>query len=337
MAECCVLEEIARKGSPPVPRDEDHSVGIPQELSPGVFFLRGATRYFQEGAATGPAGAIRSLMCNNGWIDLGDEVLLIDSNMPSRTDALLEAVRSTVGDKPIRFVVNTHHHGDHIYANRRIREATGASIIACKDMVDQMRRYEAAAFGGEPGRWEQVAKLRPDLGQTSLLPPTMMLDRFLSIMGRDRTVELHHYGWGHTRGDTIVWLPGERIVFVGDLVANGPFNIVRDGEMSAWPDYLAYIETLQPRVVGPGHGDHSGPRILATQREFFQALWREVEARAKPSVTIESVLADLPAIRNALLANPLAAEHVIPHDADLAVLSLKAQVERVFGQLRAAA
>ena len=66
-------------------------------------------------------------MCNNGWIDLGDEILLIDSNMPSRTNALLAAVWQTVGNKPISLVVNTHHHGDHVYANRAIREQTGAA------------------------------------------------------------------------------------------------------------------------------------------------------------------------------------------------------------------
>jgi glyoxylase-like metal-dependent hydrolase (beta-lactamase superfamily II) len=314
------------------PTDE-YSVGTPDKIAPGVFFLKGGTRYFQEGTKDGPAGAVRSLMCNNGWIDLGDEVLLIDSNMPSRTDTLLAAVRETVGDKPIRYVVNTHHHGDHVYGNRRIREATGAAIIACTEMVEELQRFETGAFGGAPGRWEQVAKLRPDLGETSLLPPTITFDRSLVLNGRDRRVELHHFGWGHTRGDTVVWLPAERVVFAGDLVANGPFNIVRDGEMAAWPKFLAFMETLGPDVVCPGHGDRAGAGILTSQREFFVALLREVESRAHPGVTLEQLLGELNDIRQALLANPAAEEHVIPHGADLAVLSLRAQVERVFGQL----
>jgi cyclase len=334
MGECCVLEEVSRQDARKVEPADDYSVGVPEELAPGIFFLRGATRYFQEGAKAGPAGAVRSLMCNNGWVDLGDEVILIDSNMPSRSEALLAAVRSTVGDKPIRFVVNTHHHGDHVYGNRRIREQTGAAIISCAEMVGELRRSETGAFGGEPGRWEQVAKLRPDLAQTSLLLPTMTFDRSLSLQGRDRRVELYHHGWGHTRGDTIIWLPDARVVFVGDLVTNGPFNIVRDGELAAWPKYLVFIETLKPNIVCPGHGDRGGPEIVTSQREFFLALWREVEDRANSGVTLDQLLQDLPDIRASLRVNPLAADHLIPQDADLAVLSLRSQVERVFGQLR---
>lgn len=317
------------------PSDEpnDHSVGIPQEVAPGVFFLKGGTRYFEEGTKTGPAGAVRSLMCNNGWIDLGDEVLLIDSNMPSRTDALLSAVRDTVGEKPIKYVVNTHHHGDHVYGNRRIHERTGAAIIACREMVDELKRFETAAFGGPPGRWEQVATLRPDLADTSLLPPTLVYGDRLELIGRDRRVELLHHGWGHTRGDTIVWLPAERVMFAGDLVANGPYNIVRDGEMREWPKFLAFMEELRPSIVCPGHGERAGPEILTSQRGFFLALWAQVESRVRDGITLDALLGDIEMIRAALLADPAAAEHVIPHDADLAVMSLNAQVERVFRQI----
>lgn len=334
MTECCILEAESRYSSISSEPADDCSVGTPEELAPGVFFLRGGTRYFEEGSKAGPAGAIRSLMCNNGWVDLGDEILLIDSNMPSRTRALLDAVRQTCGTKPISFVVNTHHHGDHIYANRSIREQTGAAIISCAEMLEELHRYETGAFGGDAGRWEQVAKVRPDLAGTSLLPPTMTFEHSLLIYGSKRRVELHHFGWGHTRGDTIVWLPEERIVFVGDLVTKGPFNIVRDGEMAAWPHYLAFIESLNPSIVCPGHGGRGSLEIVASQRAFLLALWREVEQRTSADTTLEEILSQLPPIRASLLADSQAADHLIPHDADLAVLSLSAQVERVFIQLQ---
>ena len=202
-------------------------------------------------------------------------------------------------------------------------------------MVEELHRYETGAFGGEPGRWEQVAKLRPDLTETSLLQPTITFKRSLTLQGSARRVELHHFGWGHTRGDTIIWLPDERVVFVGDLVANGPFNIVRDGEMAAWPVYLAYIESLKPEIVCPGHGSRGGLEIVTRQREFFhRALGAKSKSRALPGVTLEQVLAEI-FLPFGHRSSPIqdAAEHVIPQDADLAVLSLSAQVERVFGQL----
>ncbi|MBS0333227.1 MAG: MBL fold metallo-hydrolase, partial [Proteobacteria bacterium] len=320
----------APAGAPTLAGEE--LIGTTETVAPGVFFLRGATRYFEEGARTGPAGAIRSLMCNNGWVDLGDEVLLIDANMPGRAETLLAEIRKTTG-KPVRYLVNTHHHGDHIYGNRPIHERTGAVVIACAEMIEELHRYEGGAFGGEPGRWAQVAKLRPDVAATPILVPRVTFDRRLVIEGPARRVELLHLTWGHTRGDTAVWLPDERILFTGDLVANGPFNIVRDGEMKRWPQFLAGLEALQPRIVCPGHGDRADGNLLARQRTFLEALWREVERRVARGMTLTQLQADLPSIRAALGADPAAAFHVIPPDADLPVLSLAAQVERVFSQM----
>jgi glyoxylase-like metal-dependent hydrolase (beta-lactamase superfamily II) len=335
VTESCLLEHDARSccatAAPPALTGEE-IIGTTEAVAPGVFFLRGATRYFEEGAKTGPAGAIQSLMCNNGWVDLGDEVLLIDANMPGRAGKLLAAVSATT-DKPIRFLVNTHHHGDHIYGNRTIHERTGAVIVACAEMVEELHRYESGAFGGAPSRWEQVAKLRPDVAATPLLAPTVTFDRRLVIEGSARRVELLHLNWGHTRGDTAVWLPQERVLFTGDLVANGPFNIVRDGEMRRWPEFLAGLEALGPNVVCPGHGDRAGGELVARQRTFFEALWGQVERRAKAGQTLPQILGELAELRSGLKADPRAAFHLIPPQADLPMLSLAAQVERVFNQL----
>jgi glyoxylase-like metal-dependent hydrolase (beta-lactamase superfamily II) len=224
--------------------------------------------------------------------------------------------------------------GDHVYGNRRIRERTGAALISCSEMVEELRRSETGAFGGTPSRWERVAKVRPDLKETSLLLPTMTFERSLSLQGRDRRVELYHYGWGHTRGDTIIWLPLERVVFVGDLVTNGPLNIVRDGDMAAWPKYLAFIENLNPHIVCPGHGDRGGAETITSQREFFLALLREVEDRAGPGVTLNQLLENLPDIWASLRVDQKAAGHLISRNAEFSVLSFRAQVERVFGQLQ---
>jgi len=330
MTQSCLLEHDAETHAAVPPQTEP--LGVSEALAPGVYFLKGATRYFQEGAVTGPAGAIRSLMCNNGWVDLGDEVLLIDANMPGRADALLAEVRRTT-DKPIRFLVNTHHHGDHIYGNRPIYERTGATIISCAEMAEELRRYETGAFGGPPGRWELVAKLRPDVAATPILAPKITYDRRLVLEGSARRVELLHLTWGHTRGDTAVWLPEERVMFTGDLVANGAFNIVRDGEMRRWPEFLQGLETLKPLVVCPGHGDRGDADLLSRQRTFCAALLVQVERRKKAGQDLPQLLAGIEDIRATLLADDSAMRHVIPREADLPVLSLSAQVERVFGQI----
>ena len=249
MSETCILDAQASSGHPSifVAADNDDAP-VPEEVAEGVFFLKGGTHYFQDGMQTGPVGSVRRLMCNNGWVVLGDYVLLIDANMPRRADILIDAVRSTT-DKPIKFILNTHHHGDHIYGNRAVVVRTGADVIASSGMIAELRRYETGAFGGPPGRWEQAATARPDVAASPLLVPTTTFDRSLVLVGSNgRKVRLLHLGFGHTRGDAIAWLPQERVMFVGDLVANGPFNIGRDTEMTPWIGTLAAMEAPEDAV-----------------------------------------------------------------------------------------
>lgn len=334
MSQTCILGAQADAGQTGMFTSADiDDAGAPEQIADGVFFLRGGTHYFRDGTQTGPAGSVPRLMCNNGWVVLGDHVLLIDANMPGRADILIEAVRTTT-DKPIRFILNTHHHGDHVYGNRAIVERTGATIISSTKMVEELRRYETGAFGGPPGRWEQVAKTRSDLGATSLLVPTTTFEQSMVLTGsQGRRVELLHLGMGHTRGDAIAWLPSERIMFVGDLVANGPFNIVRDSEMAPWIETLAALQVLDPLVVCPGHGGLGDAMLLATQRAFFVALAAEVKKHLAAWRSREQIPEFLSEIRAALMSNPDAAGHVIPAEADLSVLSLQAQVERTYDQM----
>ncbi len=349
MCDACLIEDMARRGLTCIAADAELDAVSgggggtktapatePEEVVPGVFFLMGETRYFQDGTQAGAAGSIRSLMCNNGWVVLGDHVLVIDANMPGRADALLAAVRGTT-DKPVRFLFNTHHHGDHTYGNRVIAGRTGATVVAYSGMEEELRRYETGAFGGAPGRWEQVAKLRPDVAATPVMGPTQTFDRPMILDGGDgRRVELLHPGLGHTRGDAVAWLPEQRVLFTGDLISNGPFNIVRDSEMGPWPDTIAALQALDPAIVCPGHGPRGDAGLLAEQRGFLVALCREVEDRIRAGFSREAVLGDLDAIRTGLIADPAASGHVIPPGADLSVLSLQAQVERTYDQMQAA-
>jgi len=272
-------------------------------------------------------------MCNNGWVVLGDYVLLIDANMPIRADALLDAVRMTT-NKPIRYLLNTHDHGDHTYGNRAIFERTGTEIVSHVGMIEELRRYETGFFGGPPGRWEEVGKHRPDVAATPMMLPTRTFDTSMVLEGGGSRVELRHLGLGHTRGDAVAWLPKERIVFAGDLVTNGAYNIVRDSVMAPWVGTLSAMQALQPAVVCPGHGARGDKVLLAHQRSFFVALRREVEVRVEAGKTHEQILGDLEIIRGALLSDDEIAGFVIPREADLAVLSLRAQVERTHEQMR---
>jgi cyclase len=116
--------------------------------------------YFHEGDLG------RRAHCNNGWIVFQDYVLVVDANFPSGAKEVIPKIRA-ITDKPIRFVFDTHHHGDHAYGNQ-IWADNGAVVVAHEGVLAEMKRYETGRYGDKPGRWEDAAKGREDVSRQSV-------------------------------------------------------------------------------------------------------------------------------------------------------------------------
>ena len=254
-----------------------------KELAAGVYFHEGDIR------AKGH--------CNNGWVIFDDYVLVVDANFPSGAQAIIPKIKAQT-DKPIRFAFDTHHHGDHAYANQLWAD-NGAVPVAHENVVAEMRKYETALFGGPPGRWEGEAKEREDLKGTRLKAPTLLYRDLMIFDDGKHRVELRYFGVGHTHGDGFAWLPKEKILFTGDAAVNGPFNYMGDGDSAAWVDTLGKAQKLGAAVVAPGHGPAGDGGVLDAQRQYFVALRAEVEKRK--GLTADRVQAAVPAIREMLL------------------------------------
>jgi glyoxylase-like metal-dependent hydrolase (beta-lactamase superfamily II) len=188
----------------------------------------------------------------------------------------------------------------------------------------------SAARRANANWWHSSGRTSP---QRRFLLPAVTFDRRLTIGGSARRVELLHLTAGHIAGDTVIWLPAERVLFTGDLVANGSYNIVRDADMRNWPDFLASLQALEPQVTCLGHGDRATGDLLRLQRSFLEALWRHVESRTRAGKSMADIRTEIEDIRYRLMAHVAVAFHVIPPAAELPVLSLAAQIERVFTQL----
>ena len=254
-----------------------------KELAPGV--------YFHEGDLKGKGH------CNNGWVIFDDYVLVLDANFPSGALEIIPKIKAQT-NKPIRFAFDTHHHGDHAYANQ-VWVDNGAVPVAHENVVAEMRKYETGLFGGQPGRWEDEAKEREDLKATRLKAPSLLYRDVMIFDDGKHRVELRYFGVGHTRGDGFAWLPNERILFTGDAAVNGPFNYMGDGDSGAWIETLARAQKLGAAVVAPGHGPAGDAGVLEAQRKYFVALRAEVMKRK--GLAPDRVQADVPAIRDALL------------------------------------
>ena len=259
--------------------------------------------YFHEGQVSDTADAV----CNNGWIIFEDYVLVIDANFPAGAKLIISKIRALT-DKPIRFALDTHHHGDHAYGNQVFVE-NGAVPVAHTGVIEEMRRYETGYYGNKPGNWEEAAKQRADLKTTKLKPPSVLFSKDLIFDDGTHRVELMHLGVAHTHGDTLAWLPNERILFAGDVCVNGPYNYVGDGDVGQWVTTLDAARKLGAKIVCTGHGPRSVATVLDDQQAFFNALRAQVSAVMSKSAP-EQAKSQVESIRATLKGNAQIARFV---------------------------
>jgi len=249
----------------------------PRLVVPGVWFLEGD-------AAKG--------YCNNGLIEMSDYLILVDANYPGRAHELVKLIPK-LSPKPVKWVFDTHAHRDHAYGNSVWTKA-GATTLAYKGVVDEMNRWE-------PGRWRATMAIREDVratGELDVQRPEKTFSGPLYTL-RDpgpngRVVEFRFFGWAHTRGDGLVWLPHERVLCTGDVAVNGPHNKLMDGWVANWPRVLERALALHPRYVIPGHGAMGGAEILVGQRDFLVDLMAAVRAQRNEGRTPDAMHIDLP-------------------------------------------
>jgi len=246
-----LLGALALLGAPVGGRAQINTV---QAIAPDVFFHEGDPRRGH---------------CNNGWIVMDDYVVEVDANYPSGAGVVIPKIRA-ITDKPVRFVVDTHAHPDHAFGNQ-VWADLGAVAVAQAGAFDELKANGAAA-------WELSAKGRPDVAASRLRLPGLVYTESLVFEDDRHRVELRFLGVAHTRGDTLVWLPREKVLFTGDVCVNGSFNYVRDSNIGSWIKVLEAAKALGARKVCPGHGPMGGPEVIADQQGYFIELMRGVRA-----------------------------------------------------------
>jgi len=306
--------------------EEELLAGSAPALAPeaGKVDLVAPDIYFHEGSLAGNADAV----CNNGWILFEDYVLVIDANFPAGARLIISQIRSLT-DKPIRFALDTHHHGDHAYGNEVFVE-NGAVPFAHTGVIEEMKRYETGYYDSKPGSWESAAKGRADVRGSKLKPPTVLYSGEMIFDDGKHRVEVMHLGVAHTHGDSVAWLPKEKIVFMGDVCVNGPYNFVGDGDVGQWVGTLEAAKKLGAEIVCTGHGPRSVASVLDDQQAFFKQLREQVGALMAGKAPAEAQVQIEP-IRAALKANAQIARYV--SDRGAAGDSFASQVEKVYLEL----
>ncbi|HVJ74072.1 MAG TPA: MBL fold metallo-hydrolase, partial [Casimicrobiaceae bacterium] len=186
---------------------------------------------------------------NTGIVIGDDAVIVIDTQAtPVMAQDVIRRIRA-VTDKPIRYVVLSHYHAVRVLGASGYRPE---HVIASRDTYDLIVERGEADMKSEIERFPRLFRAVESV--PGLTWPTIVFEKRLTLMLGRLRVELMQLGRGHTKGDTVVWLPDERILFSGDLVEFDATPYTGDAYLGDWPATLDAIAALRPQKLVPGRG-----------------------------------------------------------------------------------
>ena len=227
----------------------------------------------------------------NTGVVIGDNaVLVVDTQAtPVMAADVIRRIRE-VTDKPIRYVVLSHYHAVRVLG----ASAYGAEqIIASEDtrelIIERGEQDKASEIGRFPRLFRAVESV-PE-GMTW---PTMTFSGRMTLWLGQLEVQLLQLGRGHTKGDTVVWLPGERTLFSGDLVEFDATPYAGDAYFSDWPQTLENLAELKPLALVPGRGaalkgEAQVAQGLQGTGDFVAAVFDQVKAGARAGKDLKTV------------------------------------------------
>jgi glyoxylase-like metal-dependent hydrolase (beta-lactamase superfamily II) len=251
-----------------------------REIAPGVYAVLGDTGQGVEGRP------------NAGFVVTSEGVVVIDAlASPRQGEQLLATIRG-ITNRPVKWLVLTHHHPDHHFGAIVLRKV-GARVIAHPD------RRVLAAEGGEDALiadWVRVVGLDAMRGFEFADVPDRPVTRVDTLRLGDRTIVVTHPGPGHSAGDLLVWLPRERVLFAGDVLVEDGVSMVVDGNSDALMRVLDTVNAMRPGLVVPGHGaiPRQPGELVQKTREYLTGLQAEMRAAVERAVPMRRALEALP-------------------------------------------
>lgn len=251
---------------------------------------------------------------NTGVIIGDDAVMVVDAQAtPVMAQDVIRHIRQ-VTDKPIRYVVLSHYHAVRVLGASGYRPD---HIIASQDTYDLIVERGEADMKSEIGRFPRLFRAVESV--PGLTWPDLVFKGEMTIWLGKLEVKLLQLGRGHTKGDTVVWLPGQKILFSGDLVEYGATPYTGDAYLGDWPQTLDRVAALQPEKLVPGRGaalqTHEQVQAgLQGTREFITAMFESVKSGAQEGKDLKAIYQDTYAALKPRFGHWVIFDHCLPFD-----------------------
>ena len=227
---------------------------------------------------------------NTGIVVGDDAVMVIDTQAtPVMAADVIRRIRE-VTDKPIKYVVLSHYHAVRVL---------GASAYEPEQIIASQDTYDLIVERGEADKASEIGRFPRLFNAVESVPPgmtwpTITFNGRMTVWLGQLEVQLLQLGRGHTKGDTVAWLPQEKILFSGDLVEFGATPYAGDAYFKDWPATLDAVAALRPAKLVPGRGAplQTAAQVgagLAGTRAFVSELYQSVQAGARAGRDLKSV------------------------------------------------
>lgn len=229
----------------------------------------------------------------SGVIIGDDAVMVVDARAtPVAAKDLIARVRR-VTPKPIKYVLLTHYHAVRVLG----ASAYGApNIIASAGTYDLIAERGAQDYKSEVERFPRLFEAVDSI--PGLTWPSIVFNDRLTLWLGKLEVQIMHLGRGHTKGDTVAWLPKDRVLFAGDLVEHGATPYTGDAYFTDWPATLDRLRALKPKYLVPGRGPAlTSPaqclKAIDGTQTFLAALFKRVRAGVRRGRSLKQVYDDV--------------------------------------------
>ena len=251
---------------------------------------------------------------NTGIIIGDDAVLVADAQAtPVMAQDVIRRIRE-ITDKPIRYVLLTHYHAVRVL---------GASAYKAEHIIASQDTRDLIVERGEQDMKSEIERFPRLFRSVESVPgltwPTLTFKGEMTLWLGKLEVKIMQLGRGHTKGDTVLWLPQQRVLFSGDLVEFGATPYAGDAYFQDWPHTLQAIAALKPAKLVPGRGaalttPEQVQRGLDDTRNFVSELYASVKAGAASGKDLRAIYGEARDTLKPKYGNWVIFDHCLPFD-----------------------